>query len=104
RLDDRQGRAERAAGGDDDGVRLRRPLQHVVQRRGHRPVVVHERAVDVEADQQVLPGEAVEVLVQACAGRIAVGGGGGGGGGHGRQCGIAAGRAGERPVTKRLEQ
>src|SRR5699024_5247868 len=44
----------------------------------HRAVVVDERAVDVEPDQQPLPGEAAQVLLEAGAGRLAVGGGGGG--------------------------
>lgn len=54
-LDDRQGRAEGAAGGDDDGVRARGAAQRVPHLGVHPPVVVDEGAVDVEADQQRLP-------------------------------------------------
>src|SRR5699024_11666798 len=77
-LDDREGGAGRAAGGDDDDVLVRGPLQGAVHRGRHRAVVVDERAVDVEPDQQPLPGEAAQVLLEAGAGRLAVGGGGGG--------------------------
>src|SRR5699024_12866870 len=78
RLDDRQGGPERAAGRDDDDVLVRGPLQGAVHRGRHRAVVVDERAVDVEPDQQPLPGEGAQVLLEAGAGRLTGGGVGGG--------------------------
>ena len=101
-LDDRQGRAEGAAGGDDDGVRARGAAQRVPHLRGHPPVVVDEGAVDVEADQQRLPVEPVEVLDQTLPRGGAVGGRGGGA--HARQCAIGRRRTGEPSVTKSLAQ
>lgn len=81
---DRQGRADGAAGRDDHRVLLGGVLQGGPHRGGHGAVVVHQGAVHVQADQQLLPGQGAQRAGEAGDGGAALRGGVDDGGGCGR--------------------